>query len=528
MNTFELLEIACAIVPDRTAFVAGKNGEIKPDFAAFRDRTSRVASVLAGMGVGPGDRVALMDVNTPAHAETYFASAMLDAIYVPVNFRSRTAEANYMMERTSPTVVLAGGRYMDLIDSCDSLEKGDVTRVSLEPDNSAARWVSYEDSVNSAKPYMGYPTGDEDDTTMIMFTSGSTSLPKGVTLSHGSFTSFVMDNVPPADPEATERNLLTVPLYHIAGVQSMMAGVWGGRTLVLQPQFDPEAWMSLVERENVNRAMMVPTMLKTLMDHPRFGDFNLSSLDVITYGAAAMPETVILEAIERFPGVQFINAFGQTETAATITMLPPEDHDLTGTPAEIEKKRKRLRSIGVPMEGVDVQIMSESGEQVPPNVPGEIVARGKRLMKGYWGDETNRTLDADGWLYTGDLGYQDEDGYIFLTGRAREIIKRGGEMISPEEVEETLERHDAIREASVIGVSDTTWGELVHAVVVLEDGSSVTEEEVIEYARQLLASYKKPDKVHFTNELPRNALGKVIRPEVKQKFGSGEDVNGGS
>jgi acyl-CoA synthetase (AMP-forming)/AMP-acid ligase II len=265
--------------------------------------------------------------------------------------------------------------------------------------------------------------------------------------------------------------------------------------------------------------MMVPTMLKTLMDHPKFSDFDLSSLDVITYGAAAMPESVILEAIERFPDVQFINAFGQTETAATITMLPPEDHDLTGTPEEIAKKRKRLRSIGVPMDGVDVQIMNEAGEELPVNEPGEIVARGKRLMKGYWGEESNSVINAEGWLYTGDLGYRDEDGYIFLTGRAREIIKRGGEMISPEEVEETLERHKAVREASVIGVPDTTWGELVHAIVVVEKGATVTEAEIIEHARQALASYKKPDKVHFTDELPRNALGKVLRPRVKEKFG---------
>ncbi|MDP6822518.1 MAG: AMP-binding protein [Dehalococcoidia bacterium] len=519
MNTFELLEIACAIVPDRPAFVAGVNGEIKPDFATFRDRASRLASVLSGMGVEPGDRVALMDVNSPAHAEAYFASAMLDAIYVPVNFRARASEVDHMLGRVAPSVILAGARYQDLIDSCDCLQRDGIGRLALENDAAHGRWASYEDAVGTAEPYAGRPTGDDDDTTMIMFTSGSTSLPKGVTLTHGSFTSFVMDNVPPADPDANECNLLTVPLYHIAGVQSMMAGVWGGRTLVLQPQFDPESWMELVQRESVNRAMMVPTMLKTLMDHPKFTDFDMSSLDVITYGAAAMPESVILEAIEKFPGVQFINAFGQTETAATITMLPPEDHNLTGTPEEIAKKRRRLRSIGTPLEGVEVKIMNEEGEELPVNEPGEIVARGKRLMKGYWGDDANGAVNSAGWLQTGDLGYRDEDGYIFLTGRAREIIKRGGEMISPEEVEETLERHDAVREASVIGVPDTTWGELVHAVVVVESGSSVTEADLIEHARQSLASYKKPDKIHFTDELPRNALGKVIRPRVKEKFG---------
>jgi|TARA_B100000959_G_scaffold260661_1_gene297385 acyl-CoA synthetase (AMP-forming)/AMP-acid ligase II len=524
LNTFDLLEIACAIVPDRPAFVAGENGEIKPDFATFRDRASRLASVLSGMGVGPGDRVALMDVNTPAHAETYFASAMLDAIYVPVNFRSRTTEANHMLERAAPSVVLAGARYMKLIDTCDSVDVETTCRIALETGTSGNGWASYEGAISAAEPYLGYPTGDDNDTTMIMFTSGSTSAPKGVTLTHGSFTSFVMDNVPPADPDAIECNLLTVPLYHIAGVQSMMSGVWGGRTLVLQPQFEPEGWMELVQRENVTRAMMVPTMLKTLMDHPKFSNFDLSSLDVITYGAAAMPESVILEAIERFPGVKFINAFGQTETAATITMLPPEDHDLTGTPEEIEKKRRRLRSIGVPLDGVEVQIMNEEGHQAPENELGEIVARGKRLMKGYWGDDTNKALNSAGWLHTGDLGYRDEDGYIFLTGRAREIIKRGGEMISPEEVEEALESHEAVREASVIGVPDTTWGEIVHAVVVIENGTVVTETELIEHTRRVLASYKKPEKIHFADELPRNALGKVIRPRVKETFGGAQEL----
>ncbi|MCH7642342.1 MAG: AMP-binding protein [Chloroflexi bacterium] len=516
MNTFELLEIACAIVPDRPAFVAGVDGEISPSFTEFRERAARLATVLSGMGVGPGDRVALMDVNTPAHAETYFASAMLDAIYVPLNFRSRAAEANHMLERTSPKVVLAGARYTGLIDSCDCLSESETGRIALDAGPSPEGWRAYEDAINDSEPYSGFPSGDDDDTTMIMFTSGSTAAPKGVTLTHGSFTSFVLSNVEPADPDAHERNLLTVPLYHIAGIQSMMAGVYGGRTLVLQPQFDAEGWMELVQRESVNRAMMVPTMLKTLMEHPRFAEFDLSSLDVITYGAAAMPESVILEAIDRFPGVRFINAFGQTETAATITMLPPEDHDLTGTPEEIEKKRKRLRSIGKPLEDVEVQIVDDEGNEVPVGKSGEIVTRGTRLMKGYWGDDANNVVSDSGWLHTGDLGYRDEDGYIFLTGRAREIIKRGGEMISPEEVEETLERHEAVREASVIGVPDVTWGEVVHAVVAINDGATVTEEDLIEHTRQALASYKKPDRVHFVDALPRNALGKVIRPQVKE------------
>ena len=243
----------------------------------------------------------------------------------------------------------------------------------------------------------------------------------------------------PADPEEEERNILTVPLYHIAGIQAVMSAIYGGRTLIIQRQFDAKGWMELVEQEHANRAMMVPTMLKMLMDHPDFHKHDLSSLSVITYGAAPMPLEVIKRAIKEFPGMYFINAFGQTETAATITMLPPEDHILEGSAEEVEKKLRRLASIGKPLDDVDVRIVDKDGEPVVDGEVGEIVASGSRLMKGYWNQETAtaETLRG-GWLYTGDLGYLDEDGYIFLAGRAKDFIKRAGEMISPEEVEQVF------------------------------------------------------------------------------------------
>ena len=222
--------------------------------------------------------------------------------------------------------------------------------------------------------------------------------------------------------------------------------------------------------------MMVPTMIKMLLDHPDFHRYDLSSLEVITYGAAPMPRTVIERAIRAFPGARFINAFGQTETAATITMLPPEDHDLTGPPEEVERRTRRLSSIGRPLDDVEVRIVDDEGGVVPRGGVGHIVARGARLMKGYWrrADATAETV-RDGWLYTGDLGYADEDGYIYLAGRAKDFIKRGGEMVSPEEVEEALRAHPAIDDAAVIGVPDADWGERVRAVVLLEAGASVTD-----------------------------------------------------
>ena len=225
-------------------------------------------------------------------------------------------------------------------------------------------------------------------------------------------------------------------------------------------------------------------------------------------------------AIDEFPQAHFINAFGQTETAATITMLPPEDHALDGTPQEVEKKLRRLSSIGKPLQDVDVRIVDEDGEPVAQGDVGEIVARGARLMKGYW-NQAEATAEAirGGWLYTGDMGYFDDDGYIFLSGRAKDFIKRGGEMISPEEVEQLLCSHPAIDEAAIIGVPDADWGERVRAVVVLKDGQAASEEDVIDYCRRRLASFKKPESVVFADALPRNPLGKVLKRELREQYG---------
>ena len=230
-----------------------------------------------------------------------------------------------------------------------------------------------------------------------------------------------------------------------------------------------------------------------------------------------MPVEVIKRAIVEFPNAQFINAFGQTETAATITMLPPEDHVLDGTPEEVDRKLKRLSSIGKPLVDVEVRIVSEEGDDVDDGEVGEIVARGERLMKGYWNQEsaTAETIRG-GWLYTGDLGYMDEDGYIFLAGRAKDFIKRGGEMISPEEVEQTLHSHPDIDEAAIIGVPDDDWGERVRALVVAKPGHDVDEADVIEFCRQRLASYKKPESVVALPELPRNPLGKVLKRVLRE------------
>lgn len=520
MNTTGFLTIATAIVPDRPAIIF--DGQ-KTTFAALQERVNRLTNALADLGVGQGDRVAMMQVNCNQAIEIYFATAQLDAVFVPINFRAKAEELAQMLAIAQASLLFIGEQYLPLVSNAavDAHARANPPpdRVVVMDGKPGSGWRSYDELLANASPdELHFPEGDNEDTTVVMFTAGTTGVPKGVMLTHNSFSTYMLATVSPADPDIAETNLLSVPIYHIAGLQTALAAIYGGRTLVIMRQFEPLEWLSLAQQYLANRAMLVPTMLKRLMDHPQFHQFDLSSLEVITYGAAPMPLEVIKQALKEFPGTRFINAFGQTETASTITMLPPEDHVLEGTPEEIEKKLRRLSSIGRPLDDVEVKIVTEDGAPVAVGEVGEIVARGPRMMKGYWHqDAATRDTIRSGWVYTGDLGYQDEDGYIFLSGRAKDFIKRGGEMISPEEVEQVLISHPEVEEAAIIGIPDPEWGEEVRAIVVRRS-HRVGETELIEYCRRRLASFKRPKSVVFIDELPRNVMGKVLKRDLRQQY----------
>ena len=515
MNTPEFLMVTAAICPDRMAIAFEGNRYTYSDLST---RSNKLANALADLGVSKGDRIAYIDVNTNQCIESYFASAKIGAIYVPLTFRARAEELSFMINDSGASVVFVGSRYAPLIEQVKGELKGVQHFVSLGDKLDGMH--QYESILGAAPDDEPFTELEDSDLTILMFTAGTTGSPKGVMLAHQNFSEYVLNNVTPADQEIGEKTILSVPMYHIAGVQAVMAAVYGGRTLVIQRQFEPADWMRLVQQDRVDRAMMVPTMLKQVMDHPDFSKYDLSSLQVITYGAAPMPLGVIKRAIQLFPSTSFINAFGQTESAATITMLGPEDHVIEGTPEEIEKKLKRLGSIGKPLPDVEVKIVNEEGAEVPTGEVGEIVARGGRIMKGYWKQEeaTTTTIDRDGWLHTGDLGYQDKGRFIFLAGRAKDIIKRGGEMISPEEVENVILEHPKVEEVAIIGVPDAEWGERVRAVVVPKAGEGVEADELIELCRQRLASFKKPESVVFAKELPRNPMGKILKRVLREEF----------
>jgi len=520
MNTVEFLDIATAICSDRAAVIfEGK----RYTYAELAQRVNKLADALSKLGIQKGDRLAILQVNCNQYIEAYFATAKLGGIYVPLNFRAREAELSHMLSNAEASILFVGERYFDLANSMRPNLSSIKHYIGI--DGKAEGMLNHEELLASGSPEeKTFVEINDDDPTALLYTAGTTGLPKGVPQDHNSYSFYVLQNVNPPDPEIAETNLLTMPLYHVAGMQAMLAAIYGGRTIALMRQFDTKEWFETAQHERVTRAMLVPTMLKRIVDDPDFNKYDLSNLRVITYGAAACPYEVLKKTIDLFPGRALINAFGGTETSSTIAMLRAEDQIITGkeTKKEREKKLKRLASsIGIPLDDVEVQIRDEESRVLPRGGTGELVARGPRIMKGYWRDEekTKKAFTADGWYRTGDMGYVDEEGYIYLTGRADDLIVRGGENISPEEVENVLYTHPKVGEAAVIGIPDIEWGQQPRAIVVLKKGETATPEEIIDFCREKMAGFKRPRSVVFVSELPKTSTGKILRRALREQYG---------
>lgn len=510
MNTANFLSLPASMFGEQEILVFGDH---RATYDQLLGRVRKLASALSLRGVGRGDRVAVLATNSHQYVEFYYATAMVGGVFVPLNYRAKPNELEHMIGKAEPTILALEDRYEGILENLGpglpAMSRIAFGTVGGDP---------YEEVLASGSGDFEEAEVEESDVSILMYTSGTTSLPKGVLLTYGDFTAYVVGTVDMADGESRGAALNCVPLYHIAGATNIMTSIWTGRKLVLLPQFDPEPWLATVERESVTHAFVVPTMMKKILDAPAFGSTDLSSLTNLSYGGAPMPLPVIRRALDAFPdSVGFVNAFGQTETTSTLTVLGPDDHRLTGDQGQDEKVLRRLTSIGRPLPDVEVKVVDPEGAALGPGETGEILVRTARVMKGYAGDvEGGARREDDGFLHTRDLGFVDEDGYVFLVGRADDMIIRGGENIAPAEVEAVLQGHPAIEEVAVLGLPSEEWGQIVAAVVALRSGAEAAPDELGEYCRQRLASFKKPEVFRFVEELPRNPLGKILRNDLRK------------
>ena len=512
MNTANFLSIPASMFPEQEILVSGDR---RFTYGEMQERVRRLANALRARGVGRGSSVAVLATNSNHYIECYYATASAGATFVPLNYRAKTNELTHMIGRAEPRVLFFGGRYREILDRVAGELPAGMERIAFEGDG-----LVIEDLVAQGSPEGEDAEVEETDTSVLMYTSGTTSLPKGVMLTFGHFTSYVVGTVDMADGEAKGVQLICVPLYHIAGATSIMTSVWAGRKLVLLTQFDAGDWIEAVASEQVTHAFVVPTMLKQILDHPSFSREKMASLANLSYGGAPMPFPVIRRALEAFPSsCGFVNAFGQTETTSTLTVLGPEDHRLTGDPVADEAMLRRLHSIGRPLPDVEIEVRDDQGRRVANGEVGEIMVRTPRVMKGYAGSvDGGAQVEPDGFLHTRDLGYLDDDGYVFLVGRKDDMIIRGGENIAPAEVEATIQSHPAVDEVAVFGLPSVEWGQVVAAAVVLRPGAQASVEDLVEHCRTRLASFKKPEVVRIVPELPRNPLGKILRKDLRDNF----------
>jgi long-chain acyl-CoA synthetase len=492
-------------------------------FAELDRRSSQVAQALATEGVGHQERVAFIEKNSAEWFEVLLGGAKLNAVNVSVNWRLSPREMAEIVNDADARVLVVGhefrGHLAEFEDQLTSVTKTVVLGGDHDGEKDKEKHERYEDWLARHPANDPGAASGPDDVAFQLYTSGTTGLPKGVMLTNANFGMVDRTSVEWA-LDAASVNLVAMPLFHIGGGGWAIIGMWNGAHSVVLREVDPGAVLDAVPRHGVTNAFLVPAVIQMMLLHPDCPTTDFSSLRTVLYGASPISSDVLSRAIETF-GCGFAQAYGLTETTGAVTILRPGDHEPDGPRAAL------LRSCGLPFAWVEIRIADpDSGEPLPVGQVGEIWTRSAQNMKGYWRkpDETAKTITADGWLRTGDAGYLDGAGYVFIHDRVKDMVVSGGENIYPAEVENVLFAHPGVADVAVIGVPSERWGETVKAVVVRKasaDGDALTADELIAFSRARLAHFKCPTSVDFVEVLPRNPSGKVLKRQLREPYWAG-------
>jgi acyl-CoA synthetase (AMP-forming)/AMP-acid ligase II len=490
--------------------VAIVSGDRTITFGELRDRMFRVANAMLGLA-SPGDRVAILAENLPEYVECYYGVPSAGMALNFLNYRLHPKEWAWILNNAEARVLVVQEKYLDQIEG----ELGDIPSIEhvvVIGGDGRGGYPSYNDLLGSAAAVEPDVEVDEDETAWLLYTSGTTGFPKGAMLTHRNLAVAVLESVIEYEPQPDERTLVAFPLCHVSGYTVPVTHMRGGQ-IVLTPMFEPELWMRLVDEHSITGTALAPTMFNFILQHPKVNEYKLTSLRAIGYGAAAMPVEVLRAAIARFGPIVY-SGFGMTELGGNVLKFPKADHVRA-----VNGEEHLLASCGTPMCLADVRVVDEQGHECPPDVVGEIVIKGEQVLKGYFrNEEGTRKAFEGGWFHTGDMARRDDEGFFYIVDRMKDMIISGGENVYSREVEEVLYAHPAVSEAAVIGLPDPTWGESVTAVIVLRDGMTATEAEIISTARNRLAGFKKPKRVIFLDELPKTVSGKIIKRDLRERF----------
>jgi acyl-CoA synthetase (AMP-forming)/AMP-acid ligase II len=500
------------------------DGDHRSSLGEHADRVFRLAHALRHqLGVRPGDRVAVMSTNNHQYLELYHACFLGAAVINPLNLRLAGKELDYIVRDSGTEVIFVDGFFGAAIAA--AMEGSDagpsplrhVVLIGdpLDPDNPPPHDLRYEDLIAAGEPVVP-DEPEEDDPVVLMYTGGTTGLPKGVLLEQRAEMLNLYHTAGMVRITSAETFLHQTPMFHAASMGAICGIPALGARSVFIPLFDPGAAMALIEEHQVTWTVMVPTMIGMMLNHPDFRPERLASLGQLTYGASPMPTAILDKLLELYPDLEISQGYGMTEASAVLTFLTAADHFAGG---------ERLRSAGRPVLGVMLSIQDAEGKPVPQGETGEVCARAGNFMREYWNKpEATAEVFRGGWYHTGDAGYLDEEGYLFLVDRVKDMIVTGGENVYSAEVESAISKHEAVAQVAVIGIPHDTWGEQVHAIVVLVDGASASEEDIRVFAREQIAGYKVPKSVEFRSEpLPLSGAMKVLKKDLRAPYWEGQE-----